>query len=311
MYNFKNFNDKISLKVIYTNKTVENIFNKRKGNFQTMSTIPAATTKEVLYLGINKIIPNPDQPRKYFDDESLQELSMSIKEYGVLQPITVRYLRGNYVLIAGERRLRASKIAGLKYVPTIIINLDDEKSAVLALIENLQRQDLNYIEEAFGYYKLLKEYNITQENLAQKIGKNQSTIANKLRLLKLSDNVKIFLLQNDLTERHGRAVLKIDNEEHQLIILNKVVKNDLNVKKTEDLVERFLEKNQNTEKKKNQYKIKRIIKDIRIFTNTINQAVDIMKESGVDTDYVINETEDGYKIVIDVNYKKDVKELSN
>ncbi len=275
-----------------------------------MSTIAAATTKEVLYLGINKIMPNPDQPRKHFDDNSLEELSMSIKEYGVLQPITVRYLRGKYTLIAGERRLRASKIAGLKYVPTIIVNLNDEKSAVLALIENLQRQDLNFIEEAFGYYKLLKEYNITQENLAKKIGKNQSTIANKLRLLKLGDNVKIFLLQNDLTERHGRAVLKIEDEESQLMILNKVVKNDLNVKKTEDLVEKFLEKSQNSEKKKNEYKIKRIIKDIRIFTNTINQAVDIMKESGVDTDYVINETEDGYKIVIDVNYKKEVKELS-
>ncbi len=276
-----------------------------------MSTIAASTTKEVLYLGITKIIPNPDQPRKHFDGDSLKELAMSIKEYGVLQPLTVRYSRGKYLLIAGERRLRASKIAGLKYVPTIIINLDDEKSAVLALIENLQRQDLNYIEEAFGYYKLLKEYNITQENLAKKVGKNQSTIANKLRLLKLTDKVKIFLLQNDLTERHGRAILKIENEEEQLTILNKVVKNDLNVKKTEDLVQKFLEKSQNTEKKKNEYKVKRIIKDIRIFTNTINQAVDIMKESGVDTDYIINETDDGYKIVIDVNYKKEVKKLSN
>ncbi len=127
-----------------------------------MSTIAVSTTKEVLYLGINKIMPNKDQPRQFFDDDSLKELSMSIKEYGVLQPLTVRYIRGKYHLIAGERRLRASKLAGLKYVPAIIINLDDEKSAVLALIENLQRQDLNYIEEAFGYYKLLNEYNITQ-----------------------------------------------------------------------------------------------------------------------------------------------------
>ncbi len=275
-----------------------------------MSTIAISSTKEVLYLGIDKITPNPDQPRKYFDDETLKELSMSIKEYGVLQPLTVRYLRGKYVLIAGERRLRASKIAGLKYIPAIIINLDDEKSAVLALIENLQRQDLNYIEEAYGYNKLLNEYNITQESLAKKIGKNQSTIANKLRLLKLSNNVKVFLLQNNLTERHGRAILKIADEKDQLNILQKVVTNDLNVKKTEDLIEKFLEKSQNTEKKKNEYKIKRIIKDIRIFTNTINQAVDIMKESGIDTDYIINETDNGYNIIIDVNYKKEVNELT-
>ncbi len=275
-----------------------------------MSTIAVSTTKEVLYLGINKILPNPDQPRKYFDDDTLKELSMSIKEYGVLQPLTLRYIRGQYILIAGERRLRAAKIAGLKYIPAIIINLDDEKSAVLALIENLQRQDLNYIEEAYGYNKLLNEYNITQENLARKIGKNQSTIANKLRLLKLSNKVKSYLLQNNLTERHGRAILKLEKEDDQLHILEKVIKNDLNVKKTEDLIEKFLEKSQNTEKKKNEYKIKRIIKDIRVFTNTINQAVDIMKESGVDTEYIINETDDGYKIVIDVNYKKDVKKLS-
>ncbi len=271
-----------------------------------MSTIAVSTTKEVIYLGVDKIIPNPDQPRKYFEEDALCELSKSIKEYGILQPLTVRYLRGKYVLIAGERRLKASKIAGLKYVPAIIINLDDEKSAILALIENLQRKDLNFVEEAYGYYRLLNEYEITQEELAKKIGKNQSTIANKLRLLKLTNDVKSFLLQNGLTERHGRAILKLENEKDQLFILNKVVEQDLNVKKTEDLIERFIEKSQNTEKKKQEYKIKRIIKDIRIFTNTINQAVDVMKDSGIPTQYEINETDEGYKIVIDVNYKKEV-----
>lgn len=273
-----------------------------------MSTIAVATTKEVMYLAIDKILPNKDQPRIFFDDNSLNELSLSIAEYGVLQPLTVRYNRGKYYLIAGERRLRASKLAGLKYVPTIIINLDDEKSAVLALIENLQRQDLNFIEEAYGYYKLLNEYNMTQETLANKVGKNQSTIANKLRILKLSNEVKTFLLQYNLTERHGRAILKLEDEEAQLHILKKVANEDLNVKRTEDLVEKFLEKSQNSEKKKNEFKVKRIIKDIRIFTNTINQAVDIMKESGIPTDYEINETENGYKIIIDVNYKNEVNE---
>ena len=179
--------------------------------------------KEINYVDIEKIRPNPYQPRKKFNKISLEELCESIKQYGVIQPINVRKISVNmYELVAGERRLRAATMAGLVKVPCIVINIDDNDSAVLALIENLQREDLSYMEEAEGYNNLLNEHGFTQEELAKKVGKSQSTIANKIRLLKLPPLVKKILADNNLTERHARSLLKLHDEQLQLKVLKKV-----------------------------------------------------------------------------------------
>lgn len=222
---------------------------------------------------------------KTIQQTGLEELCESVKQYGVIQPISVRKISANmYELVAGERRLRAAAMAGLTTVPCIIVDVDDNDSAVLALIENLQREDLNYLEEAEGYSNLINEHGFTQEELASKIGKSQSTIANKIRLLKLPPLVKKILMDNNLTERHARALLKLHDEQLQLKVLKKVCEKGLNVKKTEELVEKAIEKYtmQKENEKKNNVKFTKAIKDIRIFINTIKQAIILMKKSGVD-----------------------------
>ncbi len=240
--------------------------------------------KNITYIDIENIRPNPYQPRKQFNKISLEELCESVKQYGVIQPINVRRLSTNmYELVAIVRRLRAATMAGLKKIPCIIVDIDDNDSAVLALIENLQREDLSYMEEAEGYNNLINEHGFTQEELAAKIGKSQSTIANKIRLLKLPPLVKKILADNNLTERHARALLKLHDEQLQLKVLKKVCEKGLNVKKTEELVERAIEKyTKNENEKKNKVVFTKAIKDIRIFINTIKQAIILMKKSGVD-----------------------------
>jgi len=255
--------------------------------FETKIQFPKQDKKEeqknITYVGIDLIRPNPYQPRKQFNKLALEELSESIKQYGVLQPINVRKISlSTYELVAGERRLRAAILAGLKEMPAIVINVDDNDSAVLALIENLQREDLSYMEEAEGYSNLINEHNFTQEELAQKIGKSQSTIANKIRLLKLSPLVKKILADNNLTERHARALLKLHDEQLQLKVLRLVCERGLNVKKTEELVEKAIDKySKDIRQKPSDRKVTKVIKDVRIFVNTIKQAIDIMKQSGV------------------------------
>ena len=208
--------------------------------------------KIVIQIPIEEIVPNPYQPRRVFSEKSLEELKNSIESYGVLQPITVRKKNEKFELVAGERRLRAAKLANLKTIPAIVNEVSDETSAVLALLENLQREDLNFIEEALGYENLIKEHNFTQQQLAEKLGKNQSTIANKLRILKLPESIKESLVQNGLTERHARALLKLPNEELMSQVVSKIIKNELTVKKTEKLVKDILdniEAKEDTEKK--------------------------------------------------------------
>ena len=197
--------------------------------------------KRVMEIPIENIVPNPYQPRKIFSQTALEELSSSIKVYGILQPITVRQKDDKYELIAGERRFRAAKLASFKTIPAIINNMSDESSAVLALLENLQREDLNFIEEAMGYENLIKEHSFTQQQLAEKLGKNQSTIANKLRILRLPSDVKIKLVENGLTERHARALLKLPTEDLMKEVLDKIIKNELTVKKTEKLIMDIIE----------------------------------------------------------------------
>lgn len=266
-----------------------------------MDSTALISSREIIDLPVDKIIPNPYQPRKFFDRDSLLELSKSIKEYGVMQPISVRLINGvSYEIVAGERRLRASKLAGMETIPAIVVNISDQYSAILAIIENLQRQNLNYLEEAEGFQNLIHDYSFTQEELAEKIGKSQSTIANKMRILRLSKNIQKILLENELSERHARALLKLTDEKSQLEVLKKVIELGLTVKKTEDLVEQILKKSQDISNPKNTFKVKRCIRDIRLFTNTIKQAVDIMNNSGVATDYIVNEVEDGYEINIKI-----------
>lgn len=239
--------------------------------------------KKITMIPIDLIRPNPYQPRKKFDQSSMDELCKSIKQYGVIQPINVRKISNtHYELVAGERRLRATAMSGQKEIPAIIVDVGEDDSAVMALIENLQRENLGYMEEAEGYLNLIKEHGLTQEELAQKIGKSQSTIANKIRLLRLPPMVKKILADNGLTERHARALLKLNDEQLQLKVLQKVVEKGLNVRKTEELVQKVIDKYCNPSKDTdNKARITKSIKDIRIFVNTIRQAIDTMKKSGV------------------------------
>jgi len=197
----------------------------------------------IVNIPINEVAPNPYQPRKVFVNSAIEELAISIGQYGVLQPINVRKVSSSgYELIAGERRLRAAKLAGMDTIPAIVIEVMEQDSAVLALIENLQREDLSFMEEAEGYFNLINDHGFTQDVLAKKVGKNQSTIANKLRLLKLTDNVKEIICENHLTERHARALLKLPDESMQLKALKVIVSKSFNVKKSEEYIETMLSK---------------------------------------------------------------------
>lgn len=265
------------------------LFNRKKNN-----------EYQIVHIPVEKIVPNPYQPRRVFDEIALEELSNSIQEYGLMQPINVRMINENYYeLVAGERRLRASKLAGLKTVPAVIVQAGDQDSAILALVENLQRENLNFFEESEGFYSLIKDYGFTQEDIAKKVGKSQSTIANKLRLLKLPQEVKKILMENQLTERHARALLKIPDEKIQLEIVKKIAEQGLTVKKTEELIQRTIDEIMSEEEDvKKDRKVKRYIKDIRLFTNTVQKAVDVMKDSGVDVKYKVKKNNDFYEINI-------------
>ena len=234
---------------------------------------------------IIKIRPNKAQPRKVFNEDELSALSRSIAENGILQPLTVRKAsQSEFELIAGERRLRAAILAGMKRVPCIIVKCTDKESAVYALLENLQRADLGIFEEARGISRLIRRYGLTQEQAADKLGKTQSTIANKLRLLKLSGEEQEWIENAGLTERHARALLRIDDEDIRREVLSKIISDNLNVSQTEALVGIYKHNNPKTEK--NRGRSKAVIKDIRIFLNSINRAIDTMRLSGIDAQSV-------------------------
>ena len=257
------------------------------------------TNREIVYLPLDKVQPNPYQPRRIFDRGSLDELASSIGEYGVLQPISVRLINGyRYELVAGERRLRASKMAGLATIPAVVLNISDQDSAVLALIENLQRQNLHFLEEAEGFQNLMTDYSFTQEEIAERVGKNQSTIANKLRVLRLSKAVQRILIEHELTERHARALLKLTDEGKQIEILKKVIKHGLTVRRTEDLVEDALR----APIGQKQSAIQHYIRDIRILANTIKDNLEMVKRAGVETTFDMVQTEGGYDIHIKLAY---------
>lgn len=258
---------------------------------------------EIKYIPIESIKPNPYQPRKNFNKKSLEELSQSIKTYGLIQPISVRRLcEESYELVAGERRLRASEIAEMEDIPAIIVEYRDKDSAMIALIENLQREDLDFIEEAEGYYNLIKDHSFTQQELAKKLGKSQSTIANKLRILKLSDDIKKALVDNGLTERHARALLRLPDDELKIEVLNKMIEDDLTVKRTEKLIENILDDLTKEEEPESSQNIKGLI-NFKIYLNTLKNAYNAIKESGVDAKYQEKDMEDHIEVIVKIPKK--------
>lgn len=252
---------------------------------------------KVVKVAIDQIFPNPYQPRKNFDDEALRDLSASITQFGVLQPLLVAPAdNGRYMLIAGERRLRASKMAKLQEVPVIISEYTSQQIAEIALIENLQREDLHFLEEAEGYEKLMEEFHLTQEAMAARVGKKQSTIANKLRLLRLSDRIRKILVEGGLTERHARALLKLDDEEKQVQVLTVVIDNGYSVRQTESYIEKLLE-----DKKQEKKKRMVIVNDVRIYLNSIKQVVSAIKDVGIPV--AMEQTVEGDDVIVSLRIK--------
>ncbi len=248
--------------------------------------------KKVIEIPARKIRPNKTQPRQTFYEEDLRSLSQSISNNGLLQPLTVRKLKNDeYELIAGERRLRASVMAGFTKIPCIVMKCSDKDSAIFALIENLQRKDLGMFEEARGINRLIRKYGITQEQAAIQLGKKQSTVANKLRLLRLSYDEQDWIIQAGLSERHARALLKIQDEESRKEALSHIIAENLNVKETEKYISSLLD-NKKVQPLHNNVDKKIVVKDVRIFVNTISRAVDTMRMSGIDAVSNKEETDD-------------------
>lgn len=253
---------------------------------------------EIKQLPVADISPSPYQPRSVFDEERIDELCQTIKTHGIIQPIVVRLRDGKYELIAGERRLRAVKKLGLETIPAIIRDFNDSQTASIALIENLQRENLTSIEEAVAYQQLIDIHQLTQESLAQRLGKSQSTIANKLRLLHLCDPVKEALLERKISERHARALLPL-NEELQIKVLEDIIAKDLNVKQTEQRVQLLTEMRKKSKPRRYSFS-----KDIRLAINTIRQSVEMVTGSGMKVDVDEADHQDYYEIKIKIPKNK-------
>ena len=252
----------------------------------------------VLSVPVDDISSNPVQPRKVFRDADLMELSCSIAEYGILNPLTVRLRNGRYELVAGERRLRAAKLAGLSEVPCILLDVGLEEASLLALIENLQRRDLDFIEEANGISQLIRMFGMSQEEAARRLGKSQSAVANKLRLLRLPQDVLDSLRSNGLTERHGRALLRLDSADKQRDALEQIIRRDMTVAMTDSYIDALLEAEK--EQEKSEQKRTFIMKDVRVFMNTILHGLDLMKQGGIAAGMKRQETENELILTISI-----------
>lgn len=251
---------------------------------------------QVVMLELSELTPNKSQPRRQFSEEQLLSLSQSIKENGIIQPICVRKKGAVYEIISGERRMRAAKLAGLNEVPCIVMSVDDEQSAVLALIENIQRKDLSYFEEALAIEKLISFYGLTQENAAARLGKAQSTIANKLRLLKFSDTERRMLIMGNLNERQARALVRIENVELRLSVIEKVITKNLNLAQTEELVNQVL--NGAPKREKKQRKRLPITAPPRLYMNSLNALLKRIKDDKVPCELSTEKSERFYEYTI-------------
>ncbi len=252
---------------------------QRKGEF--LST-------RVQYIPLGRIRPNPQQPRRSFDEEGLAELAASIRSCGILQPLTVRRAGEGYELVAGERRLRAARIAGLREVPCLVAQVGEEDSALLALMENLQRRDLDCWEEAQAIARLISRYGLSQEEAARRLGRTQPTVANKLRLLRLPEDVRALLRENGLTERHARALLRLQDPEVQRRAAGDMVRRGMNVAQAEAYVEKLLQSDQVTPPRgRSTY----IIKDVRLFLNSVDRGLHLMRQAGVDAGWNRQDTD--------------------
>lgn len=252
---------------------------QRKGEF--LST-------RVQYIPLGRIRPNPQQPRRSFDEEGLAELAASIRSCGILQPLTVRRAGDGYELVAGERRLRAARIAGLREVPCLVAQVGEEDSALLALMENLQRRDLDCWEEAQAIARLISRYGLSQEEATRRLGRAQPTVANKLRLLRLPEDVRALLRENGLTERHARALLRLQDPEVQRRAAGDMVRRGMNVAQAEAYVEKLLQSAQVTPPRgRSTY----IIKDVRLFLNSVDRGLHLMRQAGVDAGWNRQDTD--------------------
>ena len=246
-------------------------------------------SNEVIQIPTRLILPNPHQPRKNFNWDDLEGLAESIHYNGLLQPITVRKREDErYELISGERRLRACKMAGLSTIPSIVIDIDEEKSALLAILENLQRENLHFFEEAIAIERLMKGFGLSQEELSRKLGKSQSALSNKLRLLRLPSDVRYNITLYGLSERHARALLRLPTTTMMNQVIDTVAEQGLTVSATEQLICDLLTKTNETEKKGKKVMV---FKDVRIFINTLNHAVTTMRKSGINATATKNETD--------------------
>lgn len=253
-----------------------------------------AETDQVRQISVEAIKPSPYQPRTIFNDERIDELCQTIRMHGVIQPVVVRPMGRYYELIAGERRLRAVKKLGMSKIPAVVRKMSDSQAAAASLIENLQREGLTAIEEALAYQRLIEVHQLTQESLAQRLGKGQSTIANKLRLLQLPEKVQAELKKRTITERHARALLALKEESLQNQVLDEILARDWNVKQTEERVKKLLE----GKPKKNTGKRKSVTRDLRIAMNTIRQSVNLVKKTGMDVVMDEKDHEDFLEVVI-------------
>ncbi len=275
---------------------------------QALRSRPALRRGGIVYLSTEDICPNPVQPRKSFDDESLEELSRSIKDYGILNPLSVRIRGSRYELVAGERRLRAAKLAGLREVPCILLDVNMEDASLIALVENLQRRDLDFIEEANGINQLIRMFGMSQEEAARRIGKSQSAVANKLRLLKLPQDVLEGLRENGLSERHGRALLRLPEPEGQRQALMYIVDNGLNVAAADAYIDALLSRQEEErEAAKPEGRRTFVLKDVRVFLNTLSRGIDLMKQGGIAAGVRREETEDSLILTISIPKAREAK----
>lgn len=266
--------------------------NNQKGEF---------LSSRVRYIPINTVRPNPQQPRRVFDEGDLRELADSIRAYGILQPLTVRDRGSFYELVAGERRLRAARIAGLREVPCLVAAVGEEDAALLALIENLQRRDLDYMEEAAAIARLIRRYGLSQQQAAEKLGKSQPAVANKLRLLRLSGAVADCLRQYSLTERHARALLRLSDPERQLAAARHIGQRSLNVAQAEAYIDTLVARGQTVPpKQRSAY----IIKDVRLFLNSVERGVRLMQSAGVGAEVGRRDTDEEILLTIHIPKRK-------